>query len=195
MRLTDKPTLAGGLLIVGYLLLATPLPVVADERRYDITFGNQTFGSDMHRGGERMRWQDGRDHGRGYDGRDYERDRERRDYERDYRDPYRDGRWHYRRDDYDYRDRHDGRHHDGRHHDGWGRDRDRYGHHGRPGAWTPNVEVIVDGVSSDGRRLPRDPREGPDRCHQLRSDSWSTGSLDCPEPNPPSRSQDWSSSQ
>ena len=86
---------------------------------------------------------------------------------------------------------------------GWqdGRDRwrgytggDRNGHRNRPG-WAPNVEVIVDGVSSDDRRSLRDPLEGPDRCHQLRSDSWSTNMLDCPAPTPPTRSQDWSSAQ
>lgn len=138
MRLKHKPTLTGGLMLAGILLLAMPFPATADERRHDLTFGSQTSGSDLHRDAPRTPWQDRRDRGRGDTGRD------------------------------------------------------RDGHHDRPG-WTPRVEVIVDGVSSDDRQPLRGPQEGPDRCHQLRSDSWSTNTLDCPAPNPPARSQDWSS--
>ncbi|WP_136066676.1 hypothetical protein [Modicisalibacter radicis] len=192
MRLKIKPVLTCGVLLSGCLLLSAALPAVADEQRYGGAFDGQSFGSDIRQGDDsrrryddhRRRWQDARERGHGYDGRD----RGHRDFDRDYRGHYRDERWHYGRDDHGYR--HDGRRHDGR---DWHRDRDRYGHHGRPG-WAPNVEVIVDGVSSDNRPPYRAPSDGPDRCHQVRSDSWSTGSLDCPEPKSPARGQEWSSS-
>ena len=70
MRLKHKPTLTGGLMLAGILLLATPFPAAADERRHDITFGSQTSGSDRHRDDPRMGWQDGRDRWRGYTGGD-----------------------------------------------------------------------------------------------------------------------------
>lgn len=129
MRLMDKPTLTGGLLVAGFWLLATPLPAAAEERRYDSAFDSifytQTLGSDRRHGDDQRR---------------------------------------------------------------------RYGHRDRPGSWAPNVEVIVDGISSDNRPARRESSSGPDRCHQTRSDSWSTNTLDCPDPTPPSRSQHWSSS-
>ncbi len=83
----------------------------------------------------------------------------------------------------------------------WQGDRDReYRHDGRgferdrPGSWAPSVEVIVDGISNDNRRVPRNPQGGPDHCHQTRSESWSTSTPDCPEPTPPPRRKVWSSS-
>lgn len=195
MQLMDKPTLTGGLLVAGLLLLASLLPAAAEERRHEGAFSGQTFGSDMRQvddqrrryGDDRMRWQYDRE--RRHDDRYFERNR--RDFEYDRHGPYRDGRWHEGREDHGYRDdpRGEGHHPYDRY-----RYRDHHGDRDRPGAWAPNIDVIVDGISVDNRRLPDNPEGGPDRCHQLRSDTWSTSQLECPDPVPPARDRVWSSS-
>lgn len=105
----------------------------------------------------------------------------------DDRRPDRDrGDWHDRHGKRDERPRHDGRER-----------RDRYDHRGyleRGG-----VEVIVDGLRLDTRTqrppAPRDAEGGPSICHEADGGTtWSTRDQACPDPQPPERSNTWSTS-
>ncbi|KXS37561.1 hypothetical protein [Modicisalibacter sp. 'Wilcox'] len=170
-------------LLAALLWLASPAQA-ADGGGYLLGDGNggwtvHRFDERQDRSREEWRSRDGRRYLQQRDPQDRQRDdwRDRqRGYERD-RTPYRrhEGEWRdrWRRHD-DRRDRHDER-----------RRRDR------AVILRPEVDIRLDGRSDPP---PRRRAGGPDACHQARSDTWSTGPVDCPDPRPPERRQRWSSS-